>query len=883
MANQRNAAVEEKIKNAEKIIQSYAYGKELNQAIRYLQSHDPDNAVLASIKDFEDSIPMLKELNALYRADVARAENDTAELEKIAEFLGRKRRSKEMNDIARQMLKELPEVKADPEKGKAIEAVLNVATHKPKEIEIDPNGLSDDEIVLNAEKIDYIIGDKDFQDKIYAETIKPAKEKVTIVDEEGKAVDNADDLWVAKMMSALNEVSMTRMDDAAFAAKKVEEQREDLQEDVISCFRKDMRFMVRDTVGGADPDAAERDYHSGKNVKIKANQIFSNLENTKDKMQLKAEAFEKAGKKKSGSWLRGKLDKLNKFSKKHFGMTPVEFGKDLMGYFSRARGISNLAALGVMFGAAAVSVPAGLAGATAYALYQSFAPSQWSIYEKKQANLKAAKARGDEEAIKIWSGRAGLKHAYDAIQANPKEKERFDRQKRRNRNYGLAGAALVGLAAPVVTFGGGILAGLGLSASATALGARALSAGSRMTGANLNSYDMMKEAKQQSIEDKTEASVEGYKKARTFFGLSLFASAFAEYCMANSVADAYSAGHAMGAEYNTQNVDQLAGNTNNEQIVENNENNSNAPAVEDTPAEVTHVDWRDGISGSHVKYIEDHVQGQAAAYAKIYGWDVNPDDMDAVAQKMADNIQKGIDNGALPKDMPVGEIMYKYLRIIAWREKGEYIQGTKLIQSVMVNGEPDYWTNAAEIKALNHIIFCEEKPEVSAASIGNVLNRITASGDDLDKSLDHLTNNRYIGTADLMHKAGDVNCAHVSYWEHIKSAVKSIVNKETPKVPDEPPAEEIYEGAEQPSLEDGKVEGRTTITIKGQIYKTSSNAGWTEVDEKSVDYSKTGPRVAIPSSEVDAGPEKTDASAPGNNGDQAFTAMMKSKMGNGMV
>ena len=87
MANTRNTAVEEKIKNAEKIIQSYAYGAELDQAIRYLKRHDSDNAVLATIKDFEDNRPMLKVLNALYRADEARANNDTAELQKIAEFL----------------------------------------------------------------------------------------------------------------------------------------------------------------------------------------------------------------------------------------------------------------------------------------------------------------------------------------------------------------------------------------------------------------------------------------------------------------------------------------------------------------------------------------------------------------------------------------------------------------------------------------------------------------------------------------------------------------------------------------------------------------------------------------------------------------------------
>ena len=873
MANQRTAAVEDKIKNAEKIIQSYAYGKELDQAIRYLQSNDPENAVLATIRDFDNDRPMLKALNALYRADQAREEKDTAELEKIAEFLSMSK-NKELRKEALNIMRSLPEFANDQEKAQAAEAVINVGAHKPKDMVVDDNGLSDDEIVLNADKIDYIIENEDFQSKIYAETIKPAKEKVTIIDEDGKTVENEDDIWVAKMMAALGEVSMHRMDDAAFAAKKVEEQREDLKEDIITNFWKDMDNMAGASADNGYSEEAEKDSRDNKNVKIKANQFFSSIEKTKDEMAKKADAFEEAGKKKSGSWLRRKLDKLNKFSEKHFGITPVEFGKDLLGYFSHARGITNTALAVGLIGTSMISIPAGLAGAAAYGLYQSFAPSQWSILEKKNANLKAAKASGNEDEIRAWSGRAGLRHAYNAIQASPKEKSRFDSQKRRNMKYGIGSAAIVAAAAPVIMSGGLAAVGLGLGAAATYLGTRLLSSGVRMTGANANAYAQMKDAKKYHEEDQTAESEKGYKKARTYFYAGLLGTGLAEFFMANNVADAYQNDYAMGVEHNPNKLVPVQ-DTQNEQGIGN---DNGAPAVEDTPVEITHANWREGITGGQANWISSHIQGQAAEYAKIYHWPVNPDDMEAVAQKMADNIQTAIDNGALP-DKPVGEIMYKYLHLIAWREKGEFVSGG-LIQSTMVNGEPDYWTNATEIKALNHIIFCEEKPGVSAEDLGKVLDRITASGDDLDKSLDHLNNNRYVGTADLMHKAGDVNCAHVSYWEHIKSAVKKIVT---------PPVEEKIAPAPEPAPAPapaplpGHADDGAAIGTVDQMYDTSTHKGMLEVDEQSIDYAKPGARTIVKGTEVEAGAEKTSATG-GNtgtgNGEQAFNAMLKSKMGN---
>jgi len=859
MANQRDAAVEDKIRNAEKIIQSYAYGNELDTAINYLRKHDPENGVLATIKDFDNNRPLLKELNALYRADVARAENDTAELEKIAEFLSASN-SKDLRKEALNMMRELPEIKKNPEKGEAIEAMIAETDkiehiqEKQEEVRRLTPSMSDDDILANAQKIDNILDGDDFRN-VCIDEINNVSGRVSIVDDEGFTVEDENEIWLTKMRAALNDASAAHMDDAAFAAKSDDEKKETLKETVANSFHGGLVQML-----DATSDSALKDFMDGKNVKVNANQFYSELESTKERMQHKADALKNDGKEKSSSWLSDKLNKFSKFVEKHCGMTPVEFGKDLLGYFSHRRGITNTLAAAGMVGAALYSIPVGLSAAAAYGVYQSFAPSKWTIWEKKHANYKAAKASGNEQEIAKWKGWNGIRNAYKSIMANTKEKARFERQQKTNRKYGLASAAIVGLATPVIVGGGALL---GLAGAGAYMGVRALSSGTRMIGANVNAAAQMKEAKQQHNEDGTAESLKGYKKARTYFYLSMLGTGLSEFCMANNVAEAYHNDYLNNVDHNPEHFVATQDNQNDAPVAANNGNDAQVEA----PVEVTHADWREGISSGQAKWIETHVQGQAAEYAKIYGWDVNPDNMEEVTQKMADNIQKAIDNGALP-DKPVGEIMYKYLHLIAWREKGEYVSGS-LIQSTMVNGEPDYWTNAAEIKALNHIIFCEEKPAVSADAIGNTLDRITNGGTDLDAREDQLTNNRYVGTADLMHKAGDVNCAHVSYWEHIKSAVKKVI---APKpIPEPEPDPVIYEGVEKPEpVVDGHADDGVVITNRvrpSREWTGDNNAGWMEHDKQAVENSEpAGVRKDLPNSAV---------------GSKAVDAMMQNKANGG--
>ncbi|MBR1903590.1 MAG: hypothetical protein IJ824_00220 [Alphaproteobacteria bacterium] len=606
MANKkRNTVVEEKIKNAEQTIRSYAYDGSLDQAIRYLKAHDPENSVLATIKDFENDRPTLKALNALYRADKAREAQDTVELERIAMFLGNYKQYGNAKELKAEADKILSEVQGNHEQVAAIRTLVDEAekqnrmVEKHEKVQNSVPSMTDDDILANAMEIESIYNNSDIQSEIYEETVKKAKKTVTI-DDEDSVVQNEDDLWVAKMMSALNEVTTIRMDDAKFAAKSAQEKKEELKDDAVSNFWSNLARMAGDSAvdeqadieaNGRNSLQAEKDCVNGKAVTIKAYQFFANIDAVKENMQRKVEQLKEKGKNKSSSWLSDKLAKFNAFTDKHLGITPVEFGKEMIGYFSHARGITNTVATVALVGAAAYSIPVGLAAAAAYGIYQSFAPSKWTIYEKKKANYDAAKAKGDKEEMKVWSGWNGIRNAYKAIQANPEEKKKFDSQRATNMKYGLASAAVVGLATPVIVGGGAML---GLSGAAAYYATRALSSGLRLTGANTNAYVQMKDAKNKFKEDVAAQSEDAaksekaYKRARTYFGLGIVGALFSEISMANSATDAYQADYAMGVDHNPDHVTPPAAEQHDFADVEKMVNDADLTTSAD--AQTTHID-----------------------------------------------------------------------------------------------------------------------------------------------------------------------------------------------------------------------------------------------------------------------------------------------------
>ena len=843
MANRGMSAGFQSVEDAEKVIQSYAYGSELDAAIEYLQNNDPDNKVLATIKDFEKDRPMLKALNALYRADQAREANDSAELEKIAKYLSVSE-NKELRDEAVKIMSELPEVQEKPEKISFIEDTLDVAG-KPKELPVEEDTMSDDEIVKNADEIAKMLGDRDFQQHIADEAVKPAQAKITIIDDDGKEVDEetSDNLWIAKMMSALQEVSLHRMDDAEFAAKDKDSKVKQLQEDVVDVFWTDLYGMVK--ASATDPNADEKtnmengdkalkDFNQGKPVKIKADDFVNNAVATGEKIKDKAVRFAKEGKEKSINWLKSAYNKFNKFLNDYVG-TKAEVKQAAIGYFSTARGITNTAATLGIIGATAVSVPVALAAAATYGIYQSQS-WRWNILEKRNANLKLAKSTGQD--TKVWEGRAGLKHAYNAIMASPREKARFDRQKRINLRAGLGSAAIVALASPVVLTGG--LAALGLGAAATYGVTRLLSSGARVAGANTNAYYQMKEAKQQDKEDQTEESAKGAKRAKGAFWLSLAASGLAEYLMASSVADAVAADHALDTEHNPGNVGQQdhLTNTQDQPAVTNDE--PQAEVAPETPAYDWHTQLQEELTPKQYEDVMSKFTGIFKDRADIFGMENK--DQALTLDNVCNNIAKAQADGTLPSDTSVGMTLYKYMKLVENTERAEVVPGTHYLRSVLdADKQPMYWVDQEQMRALNTIILCGGKVEVSAEALGKSLARIADNGQYIGEGANvGVTHNRFVGFGrgeDCPEGTNNVNA-----WERVKGIVKRIkpqpIVEEPTVITEVPPQQdaEITTGTTitDQAIQDGQADDGATVGTKYQKGATDTHEGQLETDKRSI-------------------------------------------------
>lgn len=804
MANRSMSAVVRKVEDAEKIIQSYAYGAELDRAIKYLQDHDPKNAVLATIKDFENDRPMLKALNALYRADKAREENDKAELEKIAKFLSLSE-NEELRSEAINIMRNLPENPVSDEKAKLINEALDEAKNNAQKVEetaqeADKKDMSDDEIVANANEISSLVSDAEFQKYVLNEAVKPAQEKVTVTDDEGNAVDaeTSDNLWIAKMMSALQEVTMTRMDDAAFAAQKTEDKVKTLKDDVVSNFWTDLYGMTG--ASAMDPnkskeenetavDAIVKKFNNGGKVEIKSDHFVNSAVATKRKMDEKAANLAKDGKNKSGSWLKRASQKFGKFIKDYIG-TPAEIKQTVIGYFSTARGVANTAAaltltapvaLGFMGATAAVTVPVALGTMVGFSLYQSQA-WRWNILEKRNANLKKAIESGNAKEIRVWEGKAGLRHAYNAIQANPREKERFDRQKRHNLWGGLGAAAIATLAAPVVLTGG--LTALGLGTAATLAGTRIASSTTRVASANTNAYLQMKESIRQDKEDQTEESRKGANRAKGAFGLSLLFSGLAEYWMANAAFDTAAQDAAMHS---------LANNAENANAVNAAENgglvggadDANAPAADDADLTTTAAsavvvpdEWNAsmGISEAQWNEMHDKFTGIFKNRAEIFNMDNKAPHL--TWQNMYQNIENAKEAGALPNDMTNEQIMYKYMKLVENTERAEVVPGTRYLRSMLdADKQPMYYVDQTEMRALNDIILCGKEVSVSAEALGKSLARITENGVYVGEGAGiGVTHNRFVGFGRGEDCPDGTN--NVNAWERVKAAVKNVIVKD---------------------------------------------------------------------------------------------------------
>ena len=556
MANKSKTAGIRSVEDAEKIIQSYAYGKDLDTAILYLKENDPKNSVLATIKDFENDRPMLKVLNAMYRADEARKNNDTAELQKIAEFLNSYKAYKNRDDMMA-ILKDFPEISSEEKNAIeeiAVETEKTNRIHEKQEIvrEKTPS-MSDDEIVANSEQIQEML-------KKWSAAITE-KDNVTVVDSNGEALDAEKSKEIRGLHRQWVELDIIskHSDNAAFVAMSDKDKEETLKRDIYDRFWSDVEAMAATTadLNGADDAEIEKVRAKAQRhepVVIRADVYDANREELKEDIANKVNEFGKQKKEKSKSWFARKLEKLNNLSRKITGYTPAEFGKMVFSVFSKRRFAANVAAsvgalglsgygatsaaatiaagAGVMAAAPAIAVAA--TGIAAYGLYSAYSQQRWSIWEKKHAYWKAAKEKGDTQEMAKWSGMTGWNNALKAIKANPEENKVYEQIKKNNKRYGLLAGALMGVGTAFVP--GGNVVG------------RLLGAGARGVGANVNAKFMYDLAKQKYAENQTEQNEINMKRARTGLVLGIVGTTLME------AAVAYSASHPIGVEHNPENV-----------------------------------------------------------------------------------------------------------------------------------------------------------------------------------------------------------------------------------------------------------------------------------------------------------------------------------------
>ena len=496
------------VEDAVKLInETFAYGEDLDQAIAYLKEHDPQNEALKAFmgENGEVDVELLRAMNASakYHEMKEQGISDPEEYERIANILNLSK-----NGVLRgEAMKVFQELADTPEQAEQIEFVLDEAermNHQNERNEFvreNTPGLSDDEMEENAERIERLFSDENFQQDVLDGTVNKAKEEYEIAYEAGNKTDEekAVDFWGTLNLSLYLKTQALHIDDAGLKNKSDE----DLKQEIIDNFWGDVAQMAE---------------ASGSNDKkrIKANAFFANFFEKEEEAKHKAEMLREQGKTKAADRLQGAVNSFMDWSDKHLGTNPVRMAKTLWGYFSSRRGITNtlvgVAPTALVLLGATTTAPAIAAAMVTAGAYFALSPQRWTIEEKRRANLKAAKEKGDEAEIRMWSGLRGYNNARKAIKADEKENKRYQRQ--RKWAWGIGG---------LYALAGSVIAPFAFGAEATK-GMIAAGAAVRASGGTANAGSQWYEAAKQNKEDKTEESAKAAKLARTYFFLGAAAT-----------------------------------------------------------------------------------------------------------------------------------------------------------------------------------------------------------------------------------------------------------------------------------------------------------------------------------------------------------------------
>lgn len=385
--------------------------------------------------------------------------------------------------------------------------------------------------------------------------------------------------------------------------------------------------------------------------------------------------------------------------------------------------------------AAVALLPVTYSVVGAYAAYATVGAAVWPIVEKRNKMRNALKRQG--QSTKGFGGLSGLRKAWTALKSDEKEWKRYKNRALTGAGAGILVGGVLGAASTHVI--------QGVSAVATKAVATVTRAFSSVTSQIMNYRDAKKLVKEEDTAE-NQANLKSSKWGLIIGGAIAAASA---------AFGVYNLLHSDAPEVDTNGMSGKGGKA--QDIIEGGKGAKSAAkgaaklAEEPAPAsdaDITVPDAWDASMGINEKqWNEMHSKftGIFQSHAEIFGMDDK--EPAQTWQNIYNNIHNAQESGALSQDMTTEQIMYKYMKLIENTERAEVVPGTKYLRSMLdADGHPMYWVDQKEMAALNSIILCGEKVEVSAEDLGKSLNRIADNGQYVGEGAGHgVTHNRFVG------------------------------------------------------------------------------------------------------------------------------------------
>ena len=682
-------------RKAESIVKKRAFGPDFDAALEYLMSHAPNSPILMAYKE--------EQQNAIKNT-----------IDETMDFVRNDRNEREVLGQANTELK------------------------------------SDEDVDFNLGHISAIMEDERFQQHLRLEANRDTVHiNVENVDEKdnGKVLNEA-------LEASKQEVLMFYARDKQFAFLDKEQQEKILRNGVLDVFNMKMaKAVAGSAVKQATPEqampgskefkaaqeqsldamrAALESYYTKKPVKVKPEQILTSTVVTSQAMDEYEADMRKDGLEASADTFNRRKEEYNEKRRGFWGKA-FDMAKGVLKSMkeNKAHILTDAA---VVIGAGALAIAAPIASAGVLAAYFSGGSFAWQINDERR-KLKA-NAKENEKAN--WTGFKGFMNARKNIMSDEKAKKKYYRQGTIGAIAGVAGAVLFGAGASAY----------GLAAGKIASGA------ARAAGSVANQGANWAMASREYKKNATEENKVARNTARTGFFVSAAASV-----IGSSIAAYFGLGHD-APEATTNSMPNLAENpgvdnpADTGSVAGADANGSDGIATDgaDVAAHTVEVptEWNEnmGISEAHWNEMHRKITGIYADHADIFGKEnVAPEEAMA---KMYQNIENARGAGYFEGETNE-QVLYKYMKLIENTERAEVLKGTQyLVSKLDENGEHMYWVNAEEMKALNKIIICGERTEVSPDNIGKVFTLInektgayTGEGAGVGGSNSHYVGGRY--------------------------------------------------------------------------------------------------------------------------------------------